>query len=104
MNIYKEIKQIAELNEKRTTLINNLEEDGLDTYELDLGTAWFERECVEKDGHLYNKDGERLDNCGLVDNDYYCKQYQGYIEDDYYGTIYYATDEKGVFVAVPFAM
>ena len=104
MNIYKEIKQIAELNAMITDLSNNLEEKEFDTDGLDFYNAYFVRECVEEDGRLYNKDGSRLDNSGLVDDDYYCYQRVGYLEDDFYGTLYYATDEVGVFVAIPFAM
>ena len=104
MNIYNEIKQIAELNKKCIELRNKLEADGFDTDGLDFMSAYFIKSCVEENGHLYDYDGNRLDNCGLVDDDYYCRQYTGYCGDDFYGTVYYATDEDGVFVAVPFSM
>lgn len=104
MNVYKEIKKIAELNETIVDLNNNLEENGFDTDGLDFRSSCFIRNCIEENGHLYDCDGNRLDNSGLVDDDYYCCQYTGYCEDDFYGTLYYATDEEGVFVAVPFAM
>ena len=82
MKVYKDIDKIAELNEEIVNLINNLEENG----------------------HLYDCDGNRLDNHGLIDNDYYCCQHTGCCEDDFYGILYYATEEEGMFVAVPFVM
>ena len=97
-----EIAKIAELNEEIKRLCEVVEEK-LDCDGLDLGCACFVENCVEKNGHLYEAGG-RLDNCGMVDNDYYCNQHTGYLGDDFYGTLYYATDKKGVFVAVPFAM
>lgn len=104
MNVYNEIKQIAKMNDMQTELINKLVEKDFETDGLDFKYAYFVRNCTEEDGHLYNYDGGRLDNSGLVDGDYYCKQYKGYCEDDFYGTIYCATDEEGLFVAIPFAM
>ena len=104
MNIYKEIKQIAKLNEQRYSLVKKLEKDGFDIDGLDLELSYFVNGCIEKNGHLYDENGRRLDNCGLVDNDYYCSQYVGYLGDDFHGTLYYATNEKGVFVAIPFEM
>ena len=104
MNIYNEIKQIAEMNDIRDELVNKLTEKGFEADGLDFERAYFVKNCVEENGHLYNYDGDRLDNCGLVDDDYYCTQYTGYCEDDFYGTLYYATDIEGLFVAIPFAM
>lgn len=104
MNTYNEIKRIAEINNARIEFVNNLVEKGLETEGIDFEGAYFVRNCVEENGHLYDYDGNRLDNSGLVDDDYYCCQHTGYCEDDFYGTLYYATDEEGVFVAVPFAM
>ena len=102
MKVFKELKEIALMNEKRDELFENLSEK-IDGDDLDVVHAKIIRGCEEKNGHLYNSDGKRLDNYGLVDDVYYCHQQQGYCEDDYYGTLYYATDEKGVFVAVPFS-
>lgn len=104
MEIYTKIKHIAELNETIELLIRELEEQGLDTDGLDFGAAYFVEDCIEKDGHLWNKDGHRYDNSGLTDNTYYCNQYTGYLGDDFYGTCYFATDEEGVFVGIPFSM
>ena len=102
MNVYKEFKEIALLNEKIDALCKKLEQD-LDIDGLDLRYAQIIRGCEERQGHLYDNNGRKLDNYGLVDNDYYCYQIQGYIEDDYYGRLYYATDEEGVFLEIPFA-
>lgn len=104
MNIYKEIEQIVALNKRRTKLISSLESKGIETDGLDFDRAYTIEGCIEKDGHLYSNVGNRLDNSGLVDNDYYCCQFTGYLEDDYYGTIYFATDERDIFVAIPFEM
>lgn len=102
MNIYKEIKDIAKANAKIERLANLLAEkiycDG-----LNFAEAYFVSGCREKNGHLYHGEA-RLDNSGLVDDDYYCDQYTGYLGDDFYGTLYYKTDVRGVFVAIPFDM
>lgn len=70
--------------------------DGLRIEEAELISG-----CKEHKGHLY-KDGCLLDNGGLVDDDYYCYQENGYCEDDYNGTLYFKTNVPGQFVAVPF--
>ena len=102
MNVYPEIAKIAELNAEierlRETVAEKIDCDG-----LNFGYAYFVENCVGTDKHLY-QGGGKLDNCGMVDNDYYCNQYTGYCEDDFYGTVYYATDKEDVFVAVPFYM
>ncbi len=102
MNIYPEIKKIAGLNQR----ISNLEEkikQQIDVEGMDWKAAYLVAGCSEKKGHLYCN-GSRLDNCGLVDDIYYCRQYTGWCEDDFYGTLYFKTDVPGQFVAVPFAM
>lgn len=104
MKFYNEIKQIAILNEMQTDLINKLASDEFDTDGFDFRSAYFIKKCVEENGHLYSADGRILDNAGLVNEDYYCCQHQGYIEDDFYGTLYFATDEDGLFIAIPFSV
>jgi hypothetical protein len=99
--VYKEFEEIAKGNEERETL-KILLSTMTDIEGLNLESARLIRGCVEKDGHLYNVVGARLDNCGLVDDEYYCYQQTGDTEDFYYGTLYYATEEKGTFVAIPF--
>lgn len=101
MKVYKELKEIALMNEKRQILCEKLEKK-IDIDDFSLEYAKPVRNCTEKNGHLYNAEGKRLDNYGLVDDEYYCYQLQGYCEDDFYGELYYATNEKGVFVEIPF--
>lgn len=100
MNIHKEFKEIAKLNQKRDKLINKIEEK-VDTCGYDYTRAYLISGCKEKDGHLY-RNGKRLDNNGLVDDDYYCRQHTGMLGDDFYGTLFFKTDVPGQFVAVPF--
>lgn len=102
MNIYPELKKIASLNERINNLGIRLGEK-IDADGLELKYAHFITGCKEKNGHLY-QDGCRLDNCGLVDDNYYCNQHAGYCEDDFYGTLYFKTNVPGQFVAVPFEM
>ena len=102
MKIYPELAKIVELNAEIKRLCEALSKK-LDCDGLDVGRAYFVDECFESRGHLYHGGG-KLDNSGKVDNDYYCDQYKGYLGDDFHGTCYFATDKKGVFVAVPFDM
>mgnify|MGYP003429945535 CR=1 FL=1 len=102
MRVYEELKEIALMNEKTEELSEKVAEK-IDAVCADFAFAKIVRGCEEKNGHLYNSDGKRLDNYGLVDDDYYCYQEQGYIEDDFYGRLYFATDEKGVFIEIPFS-
>ena len=102
MNVYLELAKIAELNTEINRLCEALDKK-IDCSGFSLDCATFVENCVEKDGHLY-KDGCKLDNSGNVDNDYYCNQYTGNLGDDFWGTLYFATDKKGVFVSVPFSM
>lgn len=101
MVIYEELKQIVELNHKRTELSNALFEK-MDLDGLNLESAEFIKDCVAENGHLYDRNGNQLDNYGLVDDEYYCNQSKGYLDDDYYGTLYYATEEEGTFIRVYF--
>lgn len=105
MNIYPEIKQIVELNEKITQLIEKLSSQ-LDVDGCDFYDAYFVENCEEINNHLYDSKENQLDNdsYGLIDDDYYCCQYTGYCEDDFYGTLYFKTDVPGQFVAVPFSV
>ena len=61
MNIYPEIKKIAALNEKITQLIRKLQIK-IDADGLDLGAAYFVKDCEERDNHLYDANGNQLDN------------------------------------------
>lgn len=102
MIVLPEIKKIAGLNAVILRLSKILDEK-MDTEGLDWCGAYFVDGCKERNGHLY-RNGERLDRDGLVDDLYYCTQYTGYCEDDYYGTLYFKTSVPGQFVAVPFSM
>lgn len=102
MIILPEIKKIAGAVAKIDRLSDRLNK------ETDLAGVWWNGAylvsgCTEKRGHLY-QDGGRLDNCGLVDDLYYCDQHTGYCEDDFHGTLYFKTNVPGQFVAVPFEM
>lgn len=101
MNIYPELKKIAGKNESIRRLITALVEK-IDCEGMNWSESYLVSGIKEKEGYLY-KDGQRLDNSGLIDNDYYCNQHTGYCEDDYYGTLYFKTNVPGQFVAVPFA-
>lgn len=102
MVVYKELNEIAEINQKRIELSNILFEK-MDLDGLHLDSAEFIKNCVAENGHLYDKDGNQLDNYGLVDDEYYCNQSKGYLDDDYHGVLYYATEEEGTFVRIPFS-
>lgn len=103
MVIIPELKKIAGLNDKIKHLAKIVGQK-IDADGLGLESAYLVSGCRAKGKHLYNKDGHRLDNSGLVDNLYYCDQYTGYCEDDFFGTLYFKTDVPGQYVAVPFAM
>lgn len=100
MNVYHELKKIAGLNQRIRYLSERLV-DKIDTDELDFTSARLICGCSEKNGHLY-QNGVRLDNGGLVDDDYYCRQHTGCCEDDYYGQLYFKTDVPGQFVEISF--
>ena len=102
MRVISELKKIAGLNEKIERLAKIVGEK-MDADGLDFRSAYLISGCKVKGNHLY-KDWHRLDNGGLTDNLYYCNQYTGYCEDDFYGTLYFKTDVPGQYVAVPFSM
>lgn len=102
MIVHEELKEVVKLNKRMMELSNTLfEKTGADG--LHLESAEIINDCVAENGHLYNADGEQLDNRGLVNNEYYCFQVMGYVEYNIYGTLYYATDEEGVFIKIPFS-
>lgn len=103
MQIINELKRIAAANAKRDYWIKQLELSGFETDDLHLENARLIDGCKEKNGHLFR--GKcMLDNSGLVDDQFYCHQTQGYCEDDFYGTLYFKTNVPGQFVQVPFHM
>lgn len=102
MIIIPELKKIASLNDKIKRLVYIVGEK-IDTGGLGIECAYLVSGCSVKGNHLY-KDGDRLDNCGLTDDLYYCDQHTGWCEDDFHGTLYFKTDVPGQYVAVPFDM
>lgn len=105
MIIFPEMKKIAGLNAAVERLAEKLAIKlyDIDLEGLDFSKAYLVNGCKEKKGHLFCG-SKRLDNYGLVDDLYYCNQHTGYLEDDYYGTLYFKTNVPGQFVAVPFEM
>lgn len=102
MTIFPEMKKIAGLNAAIERLSKKLSMK-VDVDGLYFDMAYLIEGCKEKGGHLF-RSGVALDNAGLVDDLYYCKQYTGYCEDDFFGTLYFKTNVPGQFVAVPFEM
>ena len=102
MKTYPEILKIVGAFNKASRLIKNLDSK-LDCDGLKFEGAYLIDGCSERKGHLYKK-GIRLDNSGIVDDDYYCDQHTGYCEDDFYGTVYFKTKTPGQFIAVPFEL
>lgn len=90
MNIYKEIKEITKCISKVEKLADKLSKK-IDTE----GIKWETAEFVS----MSRKDIEKID---LVDDDYYCEQHTGYLEDDFYGWLYFKTDVPGQYVKVYF--
>ena len=67
MKKFKEIKEIAKCMEKAKKLAEQLEEK-IETSDIDWETA-----------HFVSMSKEELSHLDLVDDEYYVKQYQGYI-------------------------
>lgn len=103
MNVYKELERIAEMNCSIKKTAKRFAEKR-DIEGLDFSRAFLIEGCKAEGETLYDAAGERLNNCGLVDDDYFCNQHTGYCEDDYYGTLYFATKEPGKYIGIPFQM
>lgn len=101
MIILPEIKKIAGAVAKIDRLSNRLEK------KTDLTGVWWNGAylvsgCTEKKGHLYQSGG-RLDNCGLVDDLYYCDQHTGYCEDEnseVYSDVFYIEADVVCYIVV----
>ena len=102
MKVIPELKKIAGLNDKINHLAQKVAQQ-IDADGLNLDGAYLVTGCSVKGKHPY-QNGGRLDNCGLVDDLYFCNQHTGYCEDYFYGTLFFKTDVPGQFVAVPFEM
>lgn len=109
----KKLFHIAQLYEEMSRLVRQLDEcmefqSGNEFVDNILsGCNWEARKIhygcrAEKDA-LYSSDGELLSkSSGSLSNptSYYVNQSVGYVEDDYYGDMFIATDDKGTYVEV----
>ena len=96
---WKVLKKLAKLNTRRYRLMDQItERKDFDASDLMLEAAELITGCVERNNKLY-RNGELL---GTDEGEYYCRQYQGYCEDSYYGNVYFKTDVPGEFVRIPF--
>ena len=94
MNTYKEIKEIAKCVSKIQRLVKKLEEK-IDTDDID----WERAELVS----LTKEQIRRFEKTNGVTDDYFVEQHQsGYIEDSFYGWLWFKTDVNGQYVKVPF--
>lgn len=68
----------------------------------------FEYNCTEKNGLLYHNngnpiaEGDKYSSTGMIDDLYYVDQHTGYLEDDYYGIMYYKISD-GLFVKIEYS-
>lgn len=96
MNIYKEIKKIAMLNGRLKRLIEQLEAKN-----SDLGCSgihWETAKLVTLSKEEINYFKERGDET----EDYFVSQSRGYVEDSFYGYLWFKTDVPGQYVKVYF--
>lgn len=98
---WRQLKKLAMMNARQKRLISqinirmDIETDGfcLDGAQLITG-------CVERNNKLY-RDGILL---GTDEGEYYCRQYQDYCVDSFFGNVYFKTDVPGEFVKIPFVI
>lgn len=91
MKIYKEFKELTKLYGKIKRIVEKLEEK-VDLEGIHIDTA-----------RLVSMTKEELSNFDLVDDEYYVSQSRGYLEDDFYGYLWFATDVPGQYVQVYFS-
>lgn len=96
MNIYKEIKEIAKCNSKIKRLADKVNEK-MQTDNFSCNDIKWETARLVT---MSRKDLEKLD---LIDDDYYSEHHRGYLEDDFYGWLYFKTDVPGQYVKVHFS-
>lgn len=101
MKIIPELKKIACLNSRIDHLADVLSKK-IDDEVIDFRSAVLVSGLHVEGQHLYNRHGLCLDNCGLVDDLYYCWQCEDGYEYDYFGTMYFKTDVPGQYVAVQY--
>lgn len=95
MNKYREVKEIAKCVGKLKRLAEQLA-DKIDAEGIDWSSAEFVT--------LTKEDREHFEKTNGVTEDYYVDQTQGYVEDYFYGYLYFATDVPGQYVKVWFDM
>ncbi len=95
MTIFKEIKKIAMLNEKKKRLIELINAKYDDIGE---GIDWNTAELVT----LSKADIASFRGSGNETEEYFVAQSTGYLCDDYYGNLWFKTDVPGQYVKVFF--
>ena len=99
----KRIYHIAALEIKLKELYSKISENNMVSGCTNFNPYKILNNCREENNCLYDSDGIFLASGGLVDNLYYCEQYGGYLEDDFYGTMYFKTNKQGQFIAVDYS-
>ena len=95
MKIFKEIKKIAQLNDKKHRLIELIKEKYGDMADgVYWDTAHFET--------LNKEDVQEFRKSGNETEDYFVTQSTGYLGDDFYGHLWFKTDVPGQYVKVYF--
>lgn len=100
--LIKRIYHIATLEMQLEELYSKISEDDTVSDCTSFRPYKILNNCREENNCLYDSNGILLARDGLVDNLYYCNQYTGFCEDDYYGTMYYKTNKQGQFIAVDY--
>lgn len=99
MPIYKAAKRIACLNAQLARQVElmsqEIDSDGIEWYSAELVSG-----LTVRNGKLYRED---IPVAKWAD-EYFVNQSQGYIEDNYYGWLYFRTDVPGQYVRVHFDM
>jgi hypothetical protein len=99
----KRLRTAAILQMKLNDAMKQIKEEFADC--MDYGIEKILYGCYEKDGCLYDKDGEVLSketSEGNLSEKHYVNQSCGILEDDYYGTLFYLVDNKGTVVQVSY--
>ena len=94
MNILKEVKEIAKKNAQIKILIDKLS-NNIDTEDIDWATASFVS--------LPKEEIKRFKRTNCETEDYFVDQWTGYVEDSFYGYLYFKTDVPGQYVRVHFS-
>lgn len=95
MTIFKEIKQIAMLNDKLSKLVEQI-----DTKYGDIGEGTDRN--TAKLVTLSKEDIQNFRESGNETDDYFVAQSTGYLSDDFYGYLWFKTDVPGQYAKVYF--